>query len=77
MTHTDISVKWQRLCDEYATARDAHLKTFAAVSPKFAAIAKGQSKTHPTDQEMSGFEITWDLWEDAKQKIPAFVKKHG
>jgi hypothetical protein len=77
MTHTDISAEWLKLCDEHAAARDAHLKAFAAVNQKFAAIGQGQSKTNPTDDELSEFEKTWDMWEDVKRRISAFVKKYA
>ena len=77
MTHTDISTEWQKLYDEHAAARDAHFKAFAAVNQKFVAIGQGQSNINPTDDELSEFEKTWDVWEDVKRRMSAFVKKHA
>lgn len=77
MTHTDISAEWQKLCDEHSAARDAHFKAFAAVNQKFAAIGQGQSNTNPTDDELSEFEKTWDVWGGVKRRMSEFVKKYA
>ena len=77
MTHIDISAEWQKLCDEHDAARDAYFKAFAVLNQKFAVIGQGKSNANPTDDELAEFEKTWDVWEDIKRRMSAFVKEHA
>jgi phage-related protein len=77
MTEIKVYAEWQKLCNEHTAARDAHFNAFAVVNQKFVAIGQGTSRTNPTNNELSEFEITWKAWEDVKNKMSEFVKKHA
>ena len=77
MTQIDVYAEWQKLCEEHEAARDAYFQAFAHVNQKFAAIGKGSSRTHPTENEFSEFERTWQAWEDIKKRMDVFVKQYA
>lgn len=67
----DLSVEWEKLCEEYEVARDEHLKAWAIVTGQFAEIANHRSTVNPTDQQMR----TWKAWLQVRRRMDEFVKK--
>ena len=76
MNQINVSVEWQRLCDDYEKAQANHFRALSTVTQKFAAIGRGTSQTNPTNDELSDFESTWIEWEAVKKKMDAFIKQN-
>ena len=72
-----LSEQWQELCGQHEAARAAYLAAFSVVNAKFAAVGKGTSHTNPTAGELGAFEATWKSWQEVKDQMDAFVKKHA
>jgi len=63
-----LSEEWDKLCEEHAAARDAHLKAFSAINQRF------QNGSNPTIEETEDFEKTWQVWEDVKRRMSTLIK---
>ena len=69
--------EWEKLCKKHDIARDAHYKALGAVTRKFSAIARLTSQENPSEHELTTFEQTGQDWEDIKNEMARFVKKHA
>ena len=69
--------EWQKLCEEYEAAREAHFKAYNVVKGKFVEIANGSSLNNPTKDEFDKLETTWSTWEKIKQRMSDFGKTNS
>jgi hypothetical protein len=73
----DVSVEWQKLCEEHEVAKNAYFQAFIEDNQKFIAIGLQTSKANPSEEELSKFETTWSSWEDVKRRLNDFVKAYA
>lgn len=73
---TNLDEEWQKLRDEHDAARDAYSNASKVVNSKFAAVAKGTSRTNPTEEELEKSEFAWKAWEDVRRRMQDFVKRN-
>jgi hypothetical protein len=72
---TNLYEEWQKLCDEHDAARDAYSEASQVVNSKFAAVAKGTSRSNPTDEEFEKLEFAWKALEDVRRRMQDFVRR--
>ena len=65
-----MSKEWNELCKEHDAARDAVYEALGPVNQKFSATG------NPSDQELKELDEAWKGWENVKQKMQEFIKKH-
>ena len=68
--------QWQKLCAEHDAARDAVFNTMAPVIRKQGAIARNESRTNPTDDELNTMFDAKRRWDDIKRRMDEFIEKH-
>ena len=76
MINSKTYKEWEELCEKHSLARDTHYKSLAEITSKFSAIAQGTSQENPSLQELSTFDKTGKDWEDVKNEMKDFIKKH-
>lgn len=67
--------KWQELCDEHEAARDAVFKAMAPVIRKQGAIARNESRSNPSEDELDALSGARNRWNEIKRRMDQFIEQ--
>lgn len=77
MNEKDIVTEWQKLCDEFETARESHFQAFSAVNRKLVRVTTGATRINPTEKELYEFESTGKALEEIERRMTTLVRAHA
>jgi ABC-type uncharacterized transport system YnjBCD substrate-binding protein len=77
MPYENASARWAALCEEWDRVWAYYQKLQAALTRKFALVARGDFASNPSMEEISATEAAYERVEQARARMNKFVRENA